>query len=98
LISSLQAISVKAPQLPLYTASCEFKRENPKLVEISTEGEFATKLNQIVLLILLGDQQGGVGGLPTVVAPTFVYSIEEQLPLVTGKVIAPLQASFDGCA
>jgi hypothetical protein len=47
---------------------------------------------------LLGDQQGGVGGLPTVVAPTFVYAIEVQEPTPTVKGIALAQVLFEGCA
>jgi hypothetical protein len=68
----------------------------PKFVETSTAVEGATKENQTVLLKLFGDQQGGVAGSPTVVAPTFVYAIEEQLPFVTGIDIAPEQASLAG--
>jgi hypothetical protein len=47
---------------------------------------------------LLGDQHPGVGGFPVVVAPTFVYAIELQEPLVTGRAIAPAQVLFAGWA
>ena len=95
-MSSLHPIKVSAPQVPLYIATCVLVKAKPKFVETSTAVDGATKENQTVLLKLFGAQQGGVAGSPTLVAPTFVYAIEVQVPLVTGIDIAPEQASFAG--
>jgi hypothetical protein len=98
LMFSWQANRVKAPQLPLYTASWVSAKVPPKLVEISTSAVAGTKLNQTELSMVLGDQQGGVDGSPALVAATFVYNIELQLPTVTASGIAAPQLSLAGCA
>jgi hypothetical protein len=48
--------------------------------------------------MVLGTQHVGVAGLPIVVAATFVYSMEVQLPDPTAKGSAVRQVSFAGWA